>query len=199
MLWYNNCLSTISPRLPSKHSQCFVWLKTDQQDSDSSFNFWSRWHHAAQKAHTSSAPSINSLPKVALKTVSVFVWLRQINQTVIAASVSHQDGIMQLKRPIHALIQQLSVNNLPKVALKTFLMFVWLKTDQQDSDSSFSFWSRWHHAAQKAHTCSDTIIVCQQSPQRCPQNIVNVCLAEHRSTMQVKRPICVLPCLSTIS
>ena len=38
-------------------------------------SFWSRWHCSILKPHTSSAPPPSSLPKVALKTVPVFVWL----------------------------------------------------------------------------------------------------------------------------
>ena len=40
-------------------------------------SFSSRWHHSAQKGPYAlvSSPSLSSLPKVALKTVPMFVWL----------------------------------------------------------------------------------------------------------------------------
>ena len=44
---------------------------------------------------------------------------------------------------------------------------------------SFSFSSRWHHSARKGPYALRP--VSQQSPQGCPRNSANICLAEHRS------------------
>ena len=43
--------------------------------SGSVFSFSARWHRSLGKAHTRSAPSLSSLPKVALETVPMFVRL----------------------------------------------------------------------------------------------------------------------------
>ena len=55
---------------------------------------------------------------------------------------------------------------------------------------SFSFSSRWHCSARKDPYALRP--VSQQSPQGCPRNSANVCLAEHRSfsTLEVEcRPL----------
>ena len=39
------------------------------------YSFCSRWHRRARKVHSRSVPSLSSLPKVAIETVSMFVWL----------------------------------------------------------------------------------------------------------------------------
>ena len=40
-----------------------------------SFSFSSKWHHSARKGYTRSVPFLCGLPKVALETVPMFVWL----------------------------------------------------------------------------------------------------------------------------
>ena len=50
---------------------------------------------------------------------------------------------------------------------------------------SLSFSSRWHRSARKAPYALRPVY--QQSPQGCPRNRTNICLAEHRSFSTLER------------
>ena len=67
--------------LKNKTSVTLQWIPShcgvggNEEADGFSFSFSSRWHRSARKGPYALRPSLSSLPKVALETVPIFVWL----------------------------------------------------------------------------------------------------------------------------